>query len=239
MFDLRSGVELSFVTKSISGREDKLSFDDLISDQASLGCNVHSTTATATSSTTIGTQKQRFIEFGVEESITEKKNELGIRIRKNERRDLEKRRRNEMANLYASLQTLIPFECIKGKRSISDHMHEAVNYIKHKKKNIQDLKIRRDQLKELSDISENSKHSVTVNVETRGVEILIHSCLENRSFRISTVFVEIMERGLDVVAWITTTVNGKFFHKIQAESSITTYIDPSVLQERLIYVINN
>ncbi|XP_075484967.1 transcription factor bHLH118-like [Primulina tabacum] len=241
MFDLRSGNELSFVVDSISQQEDKLSFDDLISDQAFLECNINPTTATAksTSSTTIAARKQSFIEFGDQESKAEKNNELNIR--KNEpRRDLERRRRHEMANLYASLRTILPFECIKGKRSISDHMHEAENFIKQKKKNIQDLKLRRDQLKaELSDLSENVKHSVMVNAETRGVEILISACLKNHRFRISTVFVELMERELNVVAWVTTKTNGKFFHRIHAESSHAACIDPSVLQERLVHVINN
>ncbi|XP_073131154.1 transcription factor bHLH36-like [Henckelia pumila] len=238
MFDLRSGDELSFLINSISQQEDKLSFDDLISDQASLGCNINP--AAATSSTTITTQKQRFIEFGFQETKTENKNELDVR--KNDRRDLERRRRHEMADLYSSLRTLLPSEFIKGKRSISDHMHEAVNYIQHKRKHIQGLKIRRDQLimGPRPDISEDSKHSVMVNIaETRGVEILISTCLKNRGLRISKVFVELMERGLDVVSWVNTKANGEFFHKIHAESSHATCIDPSVLQERLIYVINN
>ncbi|KZV51892.1 hypothetical protein F511_09156 [Dorcoceras hygrometricum] len=216
MFDLRSGDELCFVVNSTTQQEDELSFGDVMPDQAFLGCKINPTTATATSSTTTATQKQRFVEFGVDQGgETEKKNELDIM--KNERRDHERRRRNEMANLYASLRTLLPFECIKGKRSISDHIHEAVNYIEHKKKNIRDLKMRRDQLMERSELSETPNHSVMVNAETRGVEILISTCSKNRRFRISTVFVELMETGLNVVAWVTTEANGKFIHKIQAE----------------------
>ncbi|KAK3040137.1 hypothetical protein RJ639_027863 [Escallonia herrerae] len=163
-------------------------------------------------------------------------------------RDIERQRRHEMAKQYAFLRSLLPLEYIKGKRSISDHMHQAVSYINHLQQNIKELDTKRDNLKKLSTTSIVKPKNIGTSLENSlpqiiwvsscwcGTEILISS---EGNFTLSIVLEVLLEEGLNVVSCVSTEVNERFLHTIQAEVSGLTGDDPSVLQEKLTNLINS
>ncbi|WRX17670.1 Myc-type [Theobroma cacao] len=157
-------------------------------------------------------------------------------------RDIERQRRQEMATLYRALRLQLPLEYLKGKRSISDHMHEAVNYIKHLQKKILKLSGRRDELKSSSNsyasrsvpesLQDSSEHSVMVRPCLAGVEVVISTCLR-QGLNLSSVLEVILAEGLSVVTCISTKVNESLMHTIVSEVNDGTNIEPSELQQKL------
>ncbi|CAI9768216.1 unnamed protein product [Fraxinus pennsylvanica] len=165
-------------------------------------------------------------------------------------RDFERQRRQEMKKLYASLRSLLPLEYIKGKRAVSDHMFEAVNYIKDMQKNIKELSLRRDKLKKLytsgsicgEDGSSNSNlltNCVTVSPCREGFEILINSSSKEGTVPLSRVLVELVLRRLNVVSSVSTRTNDqRFLHRIEAMAGDLTCIDLLALNTILFNLIN-
>lgn len=182
-------------------------------------------------------------------------------------RDIERQRRQEMANLYASLRSLLPLEYIKGKRSIADHMQEAVNYIKYLQKNIEELGVRRDEIMKKASSSNSKTNSnnngssasedgsgvsvspnsstVTVNLCRDGaLEILISGSCNLKeltvNFPISKVLKKLVEEGFNVISCISTKSN-EFVtvHRIlTAEVRDTKCINIMELQQKLSNIIN-
>ncbi|XP_057798486.1 transcription factor bHLH36-like isoform X2 [Salvia miltiorrhiza] len=168
-------------------------------------------------------------------------NKVSDELRKTTHREIERQRRQEMSTLYASLRELLPLEYIKGKRSVSDHMHEAASYIKDMEKKIEELQLRRDELKNASasNTTFDLPNFVTVNCCCDGLEILINCGVkEGYGFSLSRVIVELTHNGLDVVTCISNKVNGRFLYKIHTQVNALAYINLAELQQRLTYEIN-
>ncbi|KAK4489490.1 hypothetical protein RD792_005299 [Penstemon davidsonii] len=178
----------------------------------------------------ISKKRPRISKSHIQEKKNDEENNEG-KIKKVMHRDIERQRRQEMGSLYASLRTLLPLEYIKGKRSISDSMNGAVNYIKHMERNMKELRIRRDKLKNLCN-SDGSAGNGSSNIIVRNVqnstkvssckdstvEILI-SCgiKEEEGFHLSKVLVLLLQTGLNVFSCVSTKANERFLYRIQSE----------------------
>ncbi|XP_063949109.1 transcription factor bHLH36-like isoform X2 [Daucus carota subsp. sativus] len=150
-------------------------------------------------------------------------------------REIERQRRQDMGKLHVSLRSLLPLEFIKGKRSISDHMEQAVNYINHLQGEIRELDVKKNNLikstpkkffiddpgKGTSDLcllDDNNDISVTVTPCFCGVEIIITSGSMEENLSLSGVMqVLIQERQLNVTSCSSTRVNDQLVHIIRAE----------------------
>jgi len=241
MFSLQQGNELVF---QISSTE-----QDLISSHASL-----ETTGLVSTAPPPGKRKRKKlytnqpVRYGSCTTTVTSKNE-NYEQRMLAHRDLERQRRQEMAKLYESLRSLLPPEYVKGKRSLCDHMNESVNYIKQLKKDIKELSIKRDKIKDMSSsIADNSEASGSsencvsgtfmLSLCWGGVEISINSGSEDEEFPLSRVLEILVEEGLDVVSCVSTRINKKLLHVIKSEVSDPTCVDLSMLEEKLASVIN-
>ncbi|VVA92608.1 unnamed protein product [Arabis nemorensis] len=153
-------------------------------------------------------------------------------------REVEKQRRQEMASLYASLRSLLPLEFIQGKRSTSDQLNEAVNYIEYLQRNIKDMTSKRDDLMLLSGRSsersnEDFRNEVSNHVVVRpclvGVEIFF--IVQRTS--LSSVLQVLREHGLCVLGCISSNVNDRLIHTVQAEVSDLALIDLADLKDTI------
>ncbi|XP_059639214.1 transcription factor bHLH118 [Cornus florida] len=158
-------------------------------------------------------------------------------------RDVERQRRQEMATLYKSLRSLLPLEYLKGKRSISDQMHEAVNYINHLQKRVKELNDKIDGLKRLSnpdDIKFASEFSqrnclgdnITVKTCRTGLKVNVGTALRG-GLPLSKVLSVLIQEGLSIVCCISTKVNQTLLHTIESEVNDGRSITVSELQQKL------
>ncbi|KAK9103494.1 hypothetical protein Sjap_020748 [Stephania japonica] len=145
--------------------------------------------------------------------------------KKMEHRETERQRRQEMTALYKGLRSQLPPEYIQGKRSICEHMSEAVNYIKHKEKTIKELRERRDSLIKTcrrndssSPCSEDDNINVIVQPSRVGIEVVISTNLRVGSVIPLSSFLELLlEEGLSVVSCVSSNANKTSVHNIQSE----------------------
>ncbi|TMW86653.1 hypothetical protein EJD97_021056 [Solanum chilense] len=171
-------------------------------------------------------------------------------------REIERQRRQEMSTLYASLRQQLPLENIKGKRSTSDHILEAANYIEQLQKNVKNLEEKREKLMKdstgLSNVdginkigSSTSRHCspaaiVTVKECLDGMEILVNCGL---GFRLSRVLQVLLQEGLSIVNCSSTKTNtSSLLHTIRTEVSSTDQpriINVDVIQQKLTDIIHD
>ncbi|XP_009605333.1 transcription factor bHLH118-like [Nicotiana tabacum] len=165
------------------------------------------------------------------------------------RRDVERQRRRDMARLYQRLRLLIPSKYLMGKRSISDHLEEIVDYIKDMRKDIEELESKRERLKEMRNIcssdhishlaapasslkSDENQDRIRVKKCKEGVEISVISNL-GEGLTLSKVLRVLMEEGLLVISCVSSKINQRSLHIIQSEVNSRGDIDLVGLQFKL------
>ncbi|KAJ8632699.1 hypothetical protein MRB53_026035 [Persea americana] len=159
--------------------------------------------------------------------------------KKNIHRIVERQRRQEMSMLYLSLRSLLPLEYLKarnGKRSITDHISEAVNYINHLKAKIQELTEKRDQMRRLITSSSNSgspqneacllSPHISVRATLNGATVAIVS-KQGHEVPLSRVIATLVEEGLNVIR-VSTCIKRQSIYSIEWESD-----DPGVDSSRV------
>ncbi|KAK8470369.1 hypothetical protein PHAVU_004G124200 [Phaseolus vulgaris] len=145
-------------------------------------------------------------------------------------KETERQRRQEMGKLCTNLRSLLPLEYIKGKRSASDHVHEAMNYINHLQDKVKQLQAKRDALLKVSNFSstgpENESSCTThhlpplvfVHPFPGGLEIMCSYSFRRSVFPMSRLLDILHKEGLSVVSTTSIRRDGRFIHTIQSEN---------------------
>ncbi|XP_021730483.1 transcription factor bHLH118-like [Chenopodium quinoa] len=254
MFPFQRSGELSFQTTEFVAEEEQIDAENQIYWLDGAPLNIEGNMNTANVS--LGPSNNRGRSRGrgrgrgrVSSNNTSNYNDNDDEQKKAIHKEVERQRRLEMSNLYSSLRSTLPPEYVKGKRSTSDHLAEAVNYIKDLEKNIQELSDKRDQLKAAPESptstyqvgsSSNprpSLGSVEINPCLGGLDIDINAGYEDESFTLSSALQVIFEEGLSVTSCSSTKVNQRIIHKIVCEVTDVTCIDFQRLHQRLINLV--
>ncbi|CAH2048089.1 unnamed protein product, partial [Thlaspi arvense] len=177
-------------------------------------------------------------------------------------RDIERQRRQEVSSLFKSLRTLLPFQYIQGKRATSDHIFQAVNYIKDLQNKIKELNEKKNRIKKSipgthithpsteectsSSLSSSStlssscscvddKHiTVVVMPCLMGVEIVISCCIQRNKSCLSTVLQTLaQEQRLSVVSCLSSKLQQRFTHTIVSQVENGIKIDYSEIKDKI------
>ncbi|KAF3433079.1 hypothetical protein FNV43_RR24181 [Rhamnella rubrinervis] len=254
MFPLHQSNELVFQISPNPHKKHKIS-EDLILGHASLDVDVFDNIKKRKPAITTNLKTNDYLN-----SNTNKKKKTATDQKTMNHRDSERLRRQEMATLYASLRSLLPHELIKemgfqGKRSTSEHITQATNYIKHLQNKIREIDIKRDELEKLSNSSNSDHHDhgissgssssrclsshliIKVHPFSSGLEIVIS---REGTFPLSRVLELLIEEGLSINTCFSTTINDRFQHTIHSDqvSNLRT-INLSSLEQKLTKVISS
>eukprot|EP00253_Pinus_taeda_P014654 PITA_14654 len=154
---------------------------------------------------------------------------------------IEKQRRKDMNALLSTLKSLIPDENLRGKRSVSDQMQEAVNYVNHLRQKVEDLQKEREKLKPNSDknaevsfqgvrLSCNEKFCLETpviggyagefpNVKIKSTDSAVQVWMNTFEYQIvySDLLMSLEDCGLEVVCADSSTINNRVYHTIHAK----------------------
>ncbi|KAI4340842.1 hypothetical protein MLD38_025643 [Melastoma candidum] len=169
--------------------------------------------------------------------------------RKKMHREVERQRRQGMNSLFCSLRSLLPLGSVKGKRSASDHMNEAFNYIQDLRGQIKGLEVKRDKLRRKSpfvalqmDSSGSGATPVNcfcVHPYLDGIEVVIRGEFNEQEFPLSRVLLLLAQEGVQVVNCMYTRNNDIAIYTIKSEACVGGSFDIAGLQWKLGQLLNS
>lgn len=145
----------------------------------------------------------------------------------------EKQRRKEMKALFSALRSLLPNENIRGKRAVSEQVLEAVNYVRHLQRKVQDLSAQREKMRDNYDANakvatkefvdkilpfgglEREYPALQIYSVSSGIQICMNS-LEHEILY-SDILLALEGEGLEVVSAASSTLNNKVYHTIHTK----------------------
>lgn len=138
-----------------------------------------------------------------------------------------------MKLLFSRLRSLLPEENLRGKRTVSEQVLEAVNYVSHLQRKIEDLSAEREKMKVNSD--QNAKLSCKklcnktpplggldrkypeVKINSLGSGIQIWTNTLEHEIVYSDILLALEEGGLEVVSAASSAINNRVYHTIHAK----------------------
>lgn len=165
---------------------------------------------------------------------------------KRNRKMIERGRRKEMKFLFSQLRSLLPEENLRGKRTVSEQVLGAVNYVSHLQRKIEELSAQRELMKVNS--YENAEFSfqkfcnktpqrvgsdgefpaVKINFVGSGVQIWTYALEHEIAY--SDILLTLEQRRLEVVNAASSAINNKVYHTIHAK-----VLDPNTFNIHILY----
>ncbi|CAN8231220.1 unnamed protein product [Cochlearia groenlandica] len=175
----------------------------------------------------------------------------------NDRKTIEKNRRNQMKSLYLELNSLLPHQSSKEILTLPDQLDEATNYIKKLQVNVEEKRERKRKLlvaksafEKLNSSGSSSMSSSSVLVprkmtklkiqETGSViNIFLVTSLEHKFVFLEIIRVLIEELGVEITHAGYSIVDDAFFHTLHCKVEECGHGARSRISERLEKIVNN
>jgi len=167
---------------------------------------------------------------------------------------IERQRRTEMKVLFARLRSLLPDGNLSGKPTVAQQVLEAVSYVRHLQRKIENLSAEREKMKVNSDQnakvlfekfchktlplegSDREYPAVKINSVGSGVQIWTNS-LEHEIVY-SDILLALEEAGLEVVSAVSSAINNRVYHTIHTKVFDLNTFNIHTLYQKLWYLIS-
>eukprot|EP00253_Pinus_taeda_P023660 PITA_23660 len=175
---------------------------------------------------------------------------------KREHKMTERQRRKDMSALMSILRSLLPEGNLQGKRAVSAQVQEAVKYIQHLQRKVEDLSTERDKMKAKSDDIEEVRLSCKdkfcskapsiggsdeefpkVKIKSIGSDYQVLTNTLEHQIVYSDLLMALDDGGLEVVCAASSAVNSRVYHTIYTKVSDLNIFNVDNLYQKLWHLI--